>query len=69
MLDLGVARKSECDADRLAFVAQKIEHDALGGRRDFLQLERGGREHFKAWPPVGFERGPAFADLDRKSVV
>ncbi len=52
-LDLGVARKGEEDADRLAFVAQIIEHDALGGRRDFLQPEGGGYEAIEARPPVG----------------
>ena len=63
-LDLGVARKGERDADRLAFVAQIIEHDALGGRRDFLQPEGGGCERIEARPPIGFEFGAAFADLD-----
>ena len=51
-LDLGVARKGECDADRLSFVAQIIEHDALGGRRDFLQPESGGGERIEPRPPV-----------------
>ena len=55
--------KGERDADRLAFVAQIIEHDALSGRRDFLQLEGGGGERTEARPPIGFEFGAAFADL------
>src|SRR5215208_2895461 len=63
-LDLGVVRKGEGDADRLAFVAQIIEHDALHGRRDFLELERVGRKRFEARPPIGFERGATLADLD-----
>ena len=62
-LDPGVARKGERDADRFAFVAQIIEHDAIGGRRDFLQLEGGGGERTEARPPIGFEFGAAFADL------
>ena len=45
-------------------MAQIIEHDALGGRRDFLQPEGGGYERIEARPPVGFEFGAAFADLD-----
>jgi hypothetical protein len=45
-------------------VAQIVEHDALGGREDFLQLEGGGCERIEARPPVGFEFGAALADLD-----
>src|SRR6478735_1123485 len=63
-LDPGVARKGEQDADRLAFVAQIIEHDALGGRRDFLQPEGVGYEAIEARSPIGFEFGAAFAHLD-----
>ena len=45
-------------------MAQIIEHDALGGRRDFLQPECGGCARIEARPPIGFEFGAAFADLD-----
>ena len=62
-LDLGVARKGEGYAHRLAFVAQIIEHDTLGGRDDFLQPESGGCDRIEARPPIGFEFGAAFTDL------
>jgi hypothetical protein len=45
-------------------VAQIIEHDTFGGRCDVFQSERGGRERTETRPPVGFEFGAAFADLD-----
>jgi len=56
-------REAEDDAHGLAFIAQIVEHDALGGRRDFLQPERGGRKRIEARLSVGFEFGAAFADL------
>ena len=63
MQDFPVRCEGKDDADRLALVAQIIEHDALGGRRDFLQSESGGGERIEARPPVGFEFGAAFAHL------
>ena len=39
-----------------------IEHDAIGGRCDFLQPERGRRQRTEPRPPVGFELGAAFTE-------
>ncbi len=45
--------KANAMRDRLAFVAQIVEHDAIGGRRDFLQPECGGHDRIEARPPLG----------------
>ena len=62
--DLSVRREGESDANGLALVTQIIEHDAVGGRRDFLQPERGRHDRIEPRPPVGFKFGAAFAESD-----
>jgi len=60
--DSSVRRERKNNTDELAFVTEIVEHDAIGGRRDFLQPERGRRERIEPRPPVGFKLGAAFME-------
>src|SRR5207237_1496538 len=63
MQDFPVRCEGKDDADRLALVAQIIEHDAFAGRGDFLQAKGIRQESLEPRTPIGFQRRPALIDL------
>ena len=59
MPDFTARREREGDAHGPAVRARTIQHDAIGGGRDFLKPERARRESGKPRLPVSLQRRPA----------